>query len=254
MSEDGRRVFKMETALKVIANQEGDDVLEFLGFVISRPVCGCCRAGVAPIVKGWLYSQNPSFMKLPFAEAESFDTWAHLMKGQLGENVSLTAMPAAEVAGIHSMMDAVQAAFQTAEEKTEATEAAEAATAAAQAEIKALAPFKAKAEELEKKVAQLEEKNKGLAADVSAAKAEADAFKGKVAINENEIEKSVKDIISKAIGSMSFAAGAVGAAAGEESAVADAPADFGGSTDSAGAVPDTFGFGASAPSDDGFGF
>ena len=156
MSDAGRRIFKMETALGVLANQSGADVLDFLGFVISRGVDECCRPAVAPMAKGWLYSMNPEFMKAPFDGTTSFNSWCNEQKTRLGDNVSLEPMPAAEVAGIHALIDTVEAAFQDAADK--AAEAAEAleAQAAAEANAKAMAPFKAKAEELEKKVAQLE--------------------------------------------------------------------------------------------------
>ncbi len=250
MSDTGRRIFKMETALGVIANQSGADVLDFLGFAISRSVCECCRAGVAPIVKGWLYSLNPDLMKYPFDGSTSFNGWVNEQKGRFGENVSLEAMPAAEVAGIHSMLDQVEKAFQDAKDSAAAAEAAAKAQKAAEDQAKTLAPFKAKAEDLEKKLAQLEDKNKAAAKDLADAKAKLASFDGKVAINENEIEKAVKDIITKTIGTMSFA-GAVGATA-EAGAAPEATAEE--RTDSAGAVPDTFGFGASGASDDGFGF
>ena len=250
MSDTGRRIFKMETALGVIANQEGAEILDFLGFAISRSVCECCRGGVAPIVKGWLYSQHPDFMKYPFDGSTSLNGWMNDLKNRFGENVSLEPMPQAEVAGIHAMIDEVEKAFQDAKESAAKAQAAEAAQKAAEAEAKALAPFKAKAEDLEKKLAQLEEKNKAAAKDLAEAKAKLAAFDGKVAINENEIKKSIKDILAKTVGSMSFATG--GGASAAEGTVAEEAAPA--STDSAGAVPDTFGFGASGASDDGFGF
>lgn len=253
MSDAGRRIFKMETALGVLANQGGADVLDFLGFVISRSVDECCRPAVAPMAKGWLYSMNPEFMKVPFDGTTSFNAWCNEQKGRLGDNVSLEPMPAAEVAGIHTLMDTVEAALQDAQDKAAEAAAALEAQKAAEANAKAMAPFKAKAEELEKKVAQLEEKNKGLAGELAEEKAKSAAFSGKVAIDEKEIEKTLKDIITRTVGSMSFAAGAAAGTAGAEGAAAE-PAAFDAPTDSAGAVPDTFGFGASGASDDGFGF
>ncbi len=72
MSDDGRRVFPMETVLDVISGKTGPDVLDFLGFAVSRPVCDCCRAAVAPVVKGWVYSLNPEFMKTDFDESAKY--------------------------------------------------------------------------------------------------------------------------------------------------------------------------------------
>lgn len=252
MSDDGRKIFSMETALGVIAEQETPQVRDLLAFAIGRPVCECCIKAVSPMVKGWLMCLQPNFFNLQYTSNVSFTIWAEEQKAKFGDNVSITPIPANDVKGMHALLDLVDEAKNTATEKTEEAEAANEAAEAAKAEAKALAPFKQKAEDLQKKVASLEEANKGLTADMGKMKTEMAAFDGKVAINDKEIEKAVKDIITKAVGTMSFAAaGAAGAATGEGAA---APAEEAAAPADAGGVPDTFGFGTSGANDDGFGF
>jgi chaperonin cofactor prefoldin len=241
----------METALGVVADKGGEDVLDFMGYAVGRSVCDDYRPALSPMVKGWLYSLNPDFMKAEFDEHVSYDTWVGEQKRKFGDNLSVPPMPERELAGINTLIETVEAAKQLAEDKEAEADEANAATDAANAEIKALTPFKKKAEDLEAKLAQLEEKNKTLAAEVAELKEKLAAFDGKVAIDEKEIEKSVKEIVTRAVGSIAAAGGVVAAAAegGDAAASADFAADS-----SSGGVPDSFGFGASGSNDDGFGF
>lgn len=249
MSDEGRRVFPMETALGVLAGKSGDDVLDFMGYALGRAVDEDCRPAVNPMVKGWLFSLNPEFMKTGYDETLGYDTWVAEQKKKLGDNVSLPSMPASEVAGIDALFDTVEGAKQTADDKIAEAEEAAAAKEAADAEIKALTPFKKKAADLEAKVAKLEAQNSELSSQIEELKEKLAAFDGKVAIDEKEIEKSVKDIVSRAVGALAAAGGVAAVEGGAEAA----PADFGDSG-SSGDVPDDFGFGASGANNDGFGF
>lgn len=262
MSDEGRRIFPMETALAVVAAKGGADVLDFLGYAVRREVCECSRAGVNPAVKGWLYSLNPEFAKAEFDGSVSFETWMNEQKMKLGQSLSIPPMPEHETADIGAMMDGIAAVYKNAEEKAEEAEAAEAARAALEAEIKALSPFKKKAEDLEKKAAQLEEKNGALTKEIAELKAQLAAFDGKVAVDEADIGKSVKDIVSKAVkdalGGLAAAGGAV-ATAGTADAEPGEPASFDSGfgdapAEPANKVPDDFGFGTSGADGDGFGF
>ena len=252
MSDEGRRVFPMETALSVVAGKGGDEVLDFMGYAVGRSVCDCSRTALNPIVKGWLYSMNPEFMKTDYTDSVGWEIWLDAQKKKLGDNVSITPMPAQEIASVNAFLDTLEQARRTAEDKTAEAEAALASKEAADAEIAVLSPFKKKTEDLEKKLAGLEEKNGALLAELGELKEKLASFDGKVAIDEKEIEKSVKDIVSKAIAGLAAAGGVVaGAAAGSgESEAAAAFED----TSSDSSVPDSFGFGASGSDGDGFGF
>ena len=247
MSDDARRVFPMESALGVVTGKGGNEVLDFLGYAVQREVCDCARAAVAPAVKGWLYSLSPDFYKVSVDDGMEYGAWLAQQKQALGDNVSITPMPEHEVAGINALLDFIESTMTAAEEK-------QAEVDAAQTELKALAPFKAKAGDLEKKVAQLEEKNKALTEEASKLKGELAGFSGKVAINEKELEQSVKDLVSRAVKD-ALAALPVGAAGAAVAASGDAAAPAAAEDDGATtAPPDSFGFGASGASGDGFGF
>ncbi len=260
MSDEGRRVFPMETALGVVAGKDGDDVLDFLGYAVQRSVCECCRPAITPMVKGWLYTLNPEFMKTGFDGGVSYDIWVADQKQKLGDNVSITPLPAHEQSAVNALIETLEAAKRTAEDKTAEAEAAVAAKAEADAEIKVLAPFKKKAEDLEKKAAQLEEKSQALTGEVAELKKQLAEFSGKVAVDEKAIDQSVKDIVSKAVKEALGGLMAAGVGAGAALGVADAAAgadDFAAAAESApaeGGVPDTFGFGTSGSDGDGFGF
>lgn len=253
MSDEGRRVFPLETALGVVANKDGADVIDFMSYVTGQPVCECSRAALAPIVRGWLYSLNPELMKACYEDGLPFENWANEQKRKFGDSVSLPPLPANEAAGVATLIGVVKEAKQTAEDKTAESEDALAAKAALEAEIKALEPFKKKAEDMEAKVAQFEEKNKALTSEISELKEKLAAFDGKLAIDDKDLEKSIKDIVTRAVGSIAAAGGV--AAAGEaaaESPAESAPADF--DSGSSSNVPDDFGFGTSGANSDGFGF
>ncbi|MDL2279676.1 hypothetical protein LJC15_03305, partial [Desulfovibrio sp. OttesenSCG-928-G11] len=225
MSDEGRRVFPMETALGVVAGKGGDDVLDFMGYALNRSVDEDCRPAVNPMVKGWLFSLNPDFLKSEFNENISYDSWVAEQKRKLGDNVSIQPMSEADLSGINALFDTVAEAKQLAEDKEAEAAEALAARQAAEAEAKALAPFKKKAEDLEAKVAALEEKVSALNGELSEAKAKAASFDGKVAVDETGLEKAIKDIVQKAVGGLVAAGGAAAAAGAAEGGEAAAPAD-----------------------------
>ena len=242
---DERKIFPMETALGVLANEEGEDVLGFMSFAAQRDVCECCRPVVSPVVRGWLMSLQPEFVGATSDPSFGTPVWVAQYKDRLGDNISVPAMPESEVASLAAVLDSLQAMVQTAEAKT--VEAAEAV-----ATVKKLEPFKAKAEKLEAAKVALEDKVKALTEEVAKLKKDAAAYVGKVAIDQVGLEKSVTDMVASAVKEAlaKLPVGVAGAAvAGEAAAEGSAPAEEAG-----GGVPDTFGFGTSGASDDGFGF
>ncbi len=249
MSDDDRRVFPMESVLGVVTGKGGGEVLDFLGYAVQRDICDCARPAVAPAVRGWLAGLNPKFAGLSLDEGMEYGAWLIEQKKSLGDNVSISPMPAHETKGINDLLDLIERTMAESEERRAAADAA-------QAEVKTMAPFKAKAADLEKKVAQFEEKNKALSEEISKLKSELAGYSGKVAIDEKDLEQSVKDLVSRAVKDALAAlpVGAAGAAvagtAGAEAAAAPAAFDDGATA----APPDDFGFGSSGASNDGFGF
>ncbi len=245
MSDEARRVFSMETILGLIAGKRGVDISDLLGFLAQRDLSELEEGAVAPIAKGWLYSMHPDFMKCAFADHEVFEDWIAKEKGRMGDNVSLEAIPADAMAPIAALLDSMATAAGV--NLAQATELEEIHTRLAELE-----PFKAQAEKLEGQMADLQGQLEAARAEAAEAKKELAGYNGKIAINENEIESSVKDIVSRAVKDAlkTLPAGAVAAdvATGTDDAAVSVDEPAGSS------VPDDFGFGTSGSDNDGFGF
>ncbi|WP_290921190.1 hypothetical protein [Halodesulfovibrio sp.] len=248
MSDEARRVFKMETILGLIAGKGGTDVSDLLCYLTQRELSADEEGVVAPMSKGWLYSMEPRFMQCCYEEGEPFDAWTKKHASKLGGNVSVEPIPAADMASISIVLDKLADAKATVAEQSAAIEGL-------QANVAEFEPFKAQAADLEKKVEDLSGKLEAAQTDLAKAKKELKTFEGKVAINETEVESSVKDIVSRAVKDAlaTLPAGAAVAAAAADGAepapFEEAPAEDAGSS-----VPDDFGFGASGSDDSGFGF
>ena len=294
MSDDGRKIFPIENALEVLANSKNEGALSFMSYAVQREVCEECSIAVAPMVKGWLYTLHPEFMRGDKAGNKPYPVWVEELKTRLGENVSVPPMEEDAITGLGDMLDTMQALKDVAAAKTAAAEEAVAKYAA-------VAPFEGKAAKLEtevaklkEQVAQLEAKNKAANDDLAKAKADLAAFEGKLAVDENDVVSSVKGMVEKALKAALASMPAGGAVAGAAPAAAGAAAaapvaggtaapaeEFGfGSTfgdsefgfgmpsggdgfgapaaEAAPAEPaapaEEFGFGASGASNDGFGF
>lgn len=244
MSED-RKIFPIEAALHVIAKKPSDVATEFLSFAVQRPVCEKSCAVVSPMVRGWLFCLQPEFAQMAPAPEQGFGIWVDDQKKRFGDNISIPPMEAAELAELNSLLDSIAAMKEGLAEK-------DTVIADLKGKLAAAEPFKGKAEKLEKDKAALEEKNAAFKEEVGKLKSELSAFSGKVAINEADLEQSVKDLVSRAVKDALAAlpvAAATAAAAGEAGAAAGEAA-----VEETSAPIDDFGFGNSGSNSDGFGF
>lgn len=239
MTDEGRRTVKMDAILSLIAGQGGEGVTDLLCFLTKRDVAPQEEAVVETLCTGWLCSQIPSLLDKPFKEGEIYSDWAGSQIKRLGDNVTLPPLPEGELAKVTSLLDTLAA------QKAQVYEATTAASDL-EAKVAELEPFKAKAAEMEKKAEGLADKVKDLEGQIKELKAKAAEFEGKLAVDEKDINDTIKSIVSTALKSLAAAAPAAGGEAGGEAA-AEAPAEEGG-------VPDTFGFGSSGDDSDGFGF
>ena len=245
MSAEARRVFKMEVILSLIADKVGGDVVDLLNFLTKRDLNDQEAAVAATLGKAWLFSLNPELMKSEYDETAIYEEWVAKESKRLGDNVSVTPIDDAELAPINAILDTMAA-----NKSTIADQAAQ--IDELKAKVEELEPFTGKAADLENKVEQLEGKVADLEekkAELSKANAE---FAGKLPVAEDDLNSTIKDIVTKAIkdAAASVPLGTPGAAAaegGEAAAAAEeVPAED--------AVPDTFGFGASGSDSGGFGF
>jgi len=242
MSEEGRRVFKMEAILALFAGKSDDSVSELLGYLSQRDLSAAQEAFVSTLAKAWLYSQHQPFMECAYNENTIYSEWIRSEVKRLGDNVSLAPLPEDEMAKVNLVLDTLSGNAETIAEQKETI-------AGLEAKVAELEPYKElekKVAELEKKVGQLEEKN----TELNTAAAE---YAGKIPVAEGEINTTIKDIVTKAlkdaVASVPLGAAAGGGEGGE--AAAAAPEADDGST---AAPPDDFGFGSSGSDGGGFGF
>ncbi len=239
MSDEGRRVLKMETILALFAGKAGGEVSDLVSFLTKRSLSSSEEAVAAPLCKAWLCSQLPGLLESRYDESAIYGDWIKKECARLGaDNVSVPPIDDANIEPIAGVLDMLAANKASRAEQTETI-------ANLEGQVAALTPFKDKTAALEKKAADLQGKVEGLEKEVANLKKEAAQFKGKVPINEKEIESAVKDIVQRAVASIAVVAPG---AAGEAAA---APAADDGAT---AAPPDDFGFGASGAGGDGFGF
>ena len=254
MSDDGRKIFPIENALEVLANSKNEGALSFMSYAVQREVCEECSIAVAPMVKGWLYTLHPEFMRGDKAGNKPYPVWVEELKTRLGDNVSVPPMEEDALTGLADMLDTMQALKDVAAAKT--AEAEEAV-----AKYAAVAPFEGKAAKLEtevaklkEQVAQLEAKNKAANADLATAKADLAAFDGKLAVDENDVVNSVKGMVEKALKAALASMPAGGAVAGAAPAAAGATASTAAPAAGGTAAPaEEFGFGSTF-GDSEFGF
>ncbi len=246
MSEDARRVVKMETVLGLIAGKGSDDVSDLLRFLTQRELSTQEEGIVAPLAKAWICSQHPPFLENPYSETAIYEDWTQKEIKRLGDNVSIAPIPENEMAGIGGILDILS-------ENRASTAALNDEKAALAAKVAELEPFVKKSEDLEKKVGQLESKIEGLTKDNADLKKQTAEFQGKLPVAESELNDTIKDIVTKALKDAvkSVPVGAAVAAEGGEAVAETAAAE---EEDTSGGVPDDFGFGASGAGSDGFGF
>lgn len=240
---------KMETILALWTGKGGAGQKELMEFLTGRSLCDCEATLVAPLVKAWLGSQLPALMGTKVDPAAIYEEWLKKECARLGgENASLEPIPAEEMAGIVMVLDKIAAS-------TAAVTEAQAKVAAMEAQVADLAPYKAKAEKFEKEATQLKGKVDGLTKDVADLKAQVAGFQGMVPVAEDDINATIKDIVTKALKD-AVASVPLGAAVGAAAAAGETTAEtgFDAPAEEANAVPDDFGFGASGPASDGFGF
>lgn len=241
MSEE-RRVFKMETILNLIAGKGGSDVSELLAFLTQRDLSAKEEGVAGSLAKAWVFSQHPPFMECKFSETAIFDEWAAKESKRLGDNLSIAPIPEAEMAPVNAILDMLAADKATIAEQTEQIEELE-------GKVAALEPIPAKIPPLEKKIEDLTAKIKTLDDTIKQQKVQIAAWNNMTPIAENELNSTIKEIVTKALKD-AVASVPLGGLAGGAAAGGDALA----AVEEAGAVPDSFGFGATSDAGDGFSF
>ncbi len=246
MSEE-RRVIKMQTLLALVAGKDDGEVSDLLGFLTQRELSATEEEVVKPLVRAWVLNQKPELMNVTINEGDIFEEWAEKQEKQLGGgSVSIPPIPENEMTPVSVVLDTMQNQARVNAEQAATIKGLE-------AKVEELEPFPGTCSGLESKVEQLEGKVESLEAEKAELQSQVSEFSGKLPVAEDELNTTIKDIVTKALKDavaavpVGAAAGAAAAGAGEANAAVEPEEESGG-------VPDDFGFGASGSDNDGFGF
>ncbi|GAB7081783.1 zinc ribbon domain-containing protein [Megalodesulfovibrio paquesii] len=229
MSE-ARKIFPMAAFAALLKGVEQEaqaaSVKELLSFMTGREICDCGKPIASALCRAYIYEQHPELARMKGGDVVA-----------MGDNVSVTQLPPLAKNELDAIFARMEGMMKAQEELTAKVASLETSLAGANAKLeetgKSLAFYKGKVEAFEESA-----KGEGEKVLVTS-QAKVEEYIGKV----DELLKMIEDV--KKHGVVTVAAGGAAPAAG---AAAAAPAA------EEAAVPDSFGFGASAPSSDGFGF
>ncbi|MDR1659765.1 MAG: hypothetical protein LBR94_05425 [Desulfovibrio sp.] len=244
MSDTDRKVFPVESVLALVAGKGGVDIKDIAGYVTGRSLaCDQCARAAGPFAAAWLARLYPKFSELEWKEDMSWDAFIAKGRRLFGDNVSLTPMDGRVRAMADQALDCLADSFKSLQSQT-------AAAAGLEERVRVLEPLEAKSVALQKRCDDLEDKIKSVNTDLGGLRRQAAGFQGKVAVDHDELMRSIKDAIKDGLkdGLKGFAAG--GVAAGAAITAGDGENAPAGES----AVPVDFGFGASGSDGDGFGF
>ncbi|AGW14496.1 hypothetical protein [Megalodesulfovibrio gigas] len=228
MSE-ARKIFPMAAFAALLKGVEQEaqaaTVKELLSFMTGREICDCGVPVASALCRAYIYEQHPELARMKGGEVVA-----------MGDNVSVTQLPPLAKNEVDALFARMEGMMKAKDELTTKVSALEVSLTEASAKLdetaKSMAFYKGKAEAFEAAA-----KGEGEKVLVTS-QAKVEEYIGKV----DELLKMIEDVkkhgvVTVATGGAAPAAGAAAAPAAEEAA-----------------VPDSFGFGSSAPSSDGFGF
>lgn len=218
-----RKVFPMQTFVSFLRGKPGEysqEVLDLLSFATNKEVDKEFAPFAAGLVKAWIYEQHPDLARAKKGEVT-----------ELGENVSIMALPPDAQEEVNAVFDKLQEYKKTIEEQK-----------------KKISEYEGTLEENQKKIASLETKVQDYEAQMQqegeqkiiASSSKVDDYLKKV----DELLAKIDEVKKHGVVTVSGEAGA-GAGAGAAAAGAGGTAE----------PEQDFGFGGSAgPGDDEFGF
>lgn len=239
---DERRIFPTETVLELVLGKNGPKVEELATFLTGRPIeNGPQTKAIAPFAIAWLARWQPKLVEADLSDAADWNKIVSKMKAELGDNISVVPVSG----GLKAVMDSTLNTIRDTHESmlTQAQSAAD-----LERKVHELEQFETTAKAAQKKNDELEARLKAMKTDMGAMQRKLNEYDGKLAIDNDELMRSIRDAIKEGMKGLVIAGAAtagVPAGAGEaETAGAAEPASD----------EDEFGFGASKSSDDEFGF
>lgn len=217
MAED-RKIFPVEQVLELVTGKNGADTSAISAFITGRANLSPEAAkAAAPFAYAWLVRWHPKFMDMEWKEDQSWEAYLRQASHILGDKVSLMPMSG-------RFKNVADEALNAIEDSQAALTRQMDAAMKLEKEVKRLEPLQMLLETAQKKNDQLEAKIKSMKTDMNALNRKAMEFEGKVAIDQDELMRSIKDAIKDGMKGLAVAASAVaGTSAGASEATA-APA------------------------------
>lgn len=244
MSDSSRKMFPVATVMALVTGKEGFDIKEIAGYIAGRSlVCDAQAKAVGVFAAAWLSRWYPKFTSMIWNESsQTWEAFVSQARSQLGENVSIAPMDERTKELTAQALDYLVDA-----EKSVAAQTASAMKL--EERVRELEPAAEQAKVLQKKVDELEAKIKAMNADMGGLRRKVAEFDGKVALEQDELMRTIKDAIKDGMKGMVVASGAAAGAAQADGGAAPAEAQAEENN-----VPDDFGFGSSGADSNGFGF
>lgn len=227
---DERRIFPTETVLELVTGKQDADTSDLASFLMGMPVTG--QEGdkaAASFAAAWLARWYPKFMDLDWKDDGNWQQFVAQAKGKLGDSLSLAPLSGPLKKFADEVLVALQKSHESLMRQTDAAVQLE-------QRVRALEPLEAGIQALQKKNDQLEEKLKATRKDMGALQRQANEFEGKMAIDHDELLRTIKDAVKDAIkdnlrglvaagGATAGAAEALAAAESGDVVVEEAPAE-----------------------------
>lgn len=234
-----RRIFPVEKALELVTGKEDADTLAIASFVLGRSIDGeeSARAA-APFAAAWLARWYPKFMQMEWKKGDDWGDFVKKGRAVLGEHVSLAPMDGRLRDMANQTMDLIRDMDDSRARQTDAALKLE-------KRVKELEPLEARAAAAQKKCDELEATIKSMKTEMGALRRQVNEYRGKLAIDHDELMRNIGDAIKEGLKGATVAVGVASANKTDEGGSV-APA--------AETVEEEFGFGASNTDADGFGF
>ena len=241
MAED-RKIFPVEQVLELVTGKNGADTSSIIAFITGRVNLSTEAAkAAAPFAYAWLVRWHPKFMEMEWKDDQSWESYVRQASHILGDKVSLMPMIGRFKSVADEALDAIEDSQAALSRQMDISSKLE-------KEVKRLEPLQTLMEAAQKKNDELEAKIKTMKTDMNALNRKAMEFEGKVAMDQDELIRSIKDAIKDGMKGLAVAAPVGGAPSANTADCASA------SVQAENEAPeDEWGFGSSDSKDE-FGF
>lgn len=213
---DERRIFPTETILALVAGKKDADTRELAAYLLGRPVADDLEArAAAPFASAWLARWQPKFMDLDWQEDGNWQQFVAKAKSRFGDHISVMPMSGQIKVLTDDVMDRLDKAHDSLLRQTDAA-------AKLEQRLKELEPLENAVQTLQKKNDELEARLKASKSEMAACQRKLNEYEGKVALDDDELRRTIKDAIADGLKGLAVSGGATTGTA-EALAEAEAP-------------------------------